>query len=419
MSWTKRLLFHAIMWGSVLVVANLACLLAVRMLSGVNPLDRVAYLEYKSRFVKSVDRSSYAHPYFGQAFTAHASVDDVVANGEPVLFAVPEAMPADPIKVLILGGSVASHFSMNRAEDQFEDQGAEFDKNDIFERALRTEFASDRFVVYNGALPGGKQPQQLFKLYYLHLLGQSYDIVINLDGFNEVALPFADNIPVGNQPIFPRSYSQLLRSTSVDSRCVPDSNRFATSVSPVPAIELAKLLYTRNCVETLEGSGDDPLNLAELANFTPKAEDEWFIGIEAIWNRSSGAIDAFARLEGFDYLHVLQPNQYLESSKALSQEERDNYVGYAVYGDPIRRFYGQLDLGATGVRQTLDLRFMFKDEAQTLYRDQCCHLNNRGQLFLAQAIIRGKREVFERHLRPQLGAGRLEPLVREPVEPTN
>ncbi len=419
MSWTKRILFHAIMWGLVLVVANLACLLALRMLSGVNPLDRAAYLEYKSRFVKSAERTSYAHPYFGQAFTAHASVDDPVANGEPVLFAVPESMPADPIKVLILGGSVASHFSLNRAEDQVEDQGIRFDNNDIFERALRAEFSSDRFVVYNGALPGGKQPQQLFKLYYLYLLGQSFDIVVNVDGFNEVALPYADNLPLGNPPIYPRSYSRLLQSSSVDTRCVPSSNRFATDVSPVPAIELAKLLYSQNCAHEVEGSGEDPLDLAQMANFTPKGEDESFVGIEAIWNRSTRAIDAFAHQKGFDYLHVLQPNQYLENSKALSQEERDNYLGYALYGDPIGRFYGKLDLAATGVAQTLDLRHVFKDETQTLYRDTCCHFNNRGQLYLAQAIIRGKRDVFERHLRRQGSTVTVDAAPQESAPPAN
>lgn len=405
------------MWALVLLVVNLACLMALGMLSGINPLNRVAYLEYKTRFVKSADRMSYAHPFFGQAFTTHASVGDPVADGEPVLFAAPETMPADPIKVLILGGSVASHFSLNRSDDLVEENGLRFDNNDIFERALRAEFSSDRFVVYNGAMPGGKQPQQLFKLYYLYLLGQSFDIVINVDGFNEVALPYADNLPLGNPPIYPRSYSRLLQSSSVDLRCVSKSNRFAENVSPVPAVELAKLLYSQRCAQHVEGAGEDPLDMAQMANFTPKSDDESFVEIEAIWNRSTRASETFAQLKGVDYLHVLQPNQYLQNSKALSQEERDNYVGYSVYGDPIGRFYGKLDLAATGVAQTLDLRLVFKDEAQTLYRDQCCHFNNRGQLYLAQAIIRGKRDVFERHLRRRVTADQVDASPQGPIPP--
>ena len=46
-----------------------------------------------------------------------------------------------------------------------------------------------KIVVINLGLAGYKQPQQLMTLNYLLALGAEFDIVIALDGFNEVALP--------------------------------------------------------------------------------------------------------------------------------------------------------------------------------------------------------------------------------------
>jgi len=57
------------------------------------------------------------------------------------------------------------------------------------------------------AVDGFKQPQPLFSLAFAIYLGAEYDVVINLDGFNEVVLPFTDNLPNKVFPHYPRIWN--------------------------------------------------------------------------------------------------------------------------------------------------------------------------------------------------------------------
>ena len=57
------------------------------------------------------------------------------------------------------------------------------------------------------AAGGYKQPQQFLALAYLLAQGTYFDLVINVDGFNELALPAFDNRPRGVAPIYPRAWN--------------------------------------------------------------------------------------------------------------------------------------------------------------------------------------------------------------------
>jgi hypothetical protein len=121
----------------------------------------------------------------------------------------------------------------------------------------------------------------------------------------------------------------------------------------------------------------------------------------AIWRRASEEIETLARARGFAYLHVLQPNQYVPGTKPLTDEERRVAVGDSTYPYrlPIERHYAALQFNGLAVRNTLDLRDLFRANRETLYRDLCCHLNNRGVDLLARAIVRERRAVFAAALR--------------------
>ena len=92
------------------------------------------------------------------------------------------------------------------------------------------------------------------------------------------------------------------------------------------------------------------------------------------------------------YYHLLQPVQYVEGSKPFTDKERalafsnenDLFVrslraGYPMLVDEASH------LRERGVRFT-DLRFVFKDQDVTLYRDKCCHVNALGSKLLARKI---------------------------------
>ena len=76
----------------------------------------------------------------------------------------------------IFGGSVAFWFSVRGIDAMLE------------ELAKLPQFYGKSFVVVRTALGGTKQPQQLMALNYLLALRGHFDMVINLDGFNEIAL---------------------------------------------------------------------------------------------------------------------------------------------------------------------------------------------------------------------------------------
>ena len=62
-------------------------------------------------------------------------------------------------------------------------------------------------MLLNTAYGGYKQPQQLMALNYALALGAQFDVVVNLDGFNEVALDASENALQGVSPAYPRGWA--------------------------------------------------------------------------------------------------------------------------------------------------------------------------------------------------------------------
>ena len=130
------------------------------------------------------------HPYFGPTHRPGVPFDIPEAlkpgAGAPVAtnnlgFAAPFDYPvakrdANQVFVGIFGGSVAGWFCQVGAGRMVEALHA------------RPAFASREIVPICVSHEGYKQPQQLLLLSYLLSRGQTFDVVLNIDGFNEVAL---------------------------------------------------------------------------------------------------------------------------------------------------------------------------------------------------------------------------------------
>ena len=93
-----------------------------------------------------------------------------------------------------MGGSVACLFALNGT------------RRLEVELAKDTRFAHKELVFVNLALGGYKQPQQLMTLAYLLSLGAEFDLILNIDGFNEVALDEFENGAEKLFPAFPRGW---------------------------------------------------------------------------------------------------------------------------------------------------------------------------------------------------------------------
>jgi hypothetical protein len=194
------------------------------------------------------------------------------------------------------------------------------------------------------AMGGYKQPQQLLALAYLLSHGAQIDVVVNIDGFNEVALPQAENVPKGVNPFYPRNWygrtlrlhDQItLRRIGRISALQDDRRRWAQSFVDMPKFSIIRNLVWRAYDKLLEKRVVDineqirrsqPLSSSQFLTTGPnlgiKEEKELYQQIANHWRSSSLLMKALCDGEGIAYIHILQPNQYFGTDRTLTEEER-------------------------------------------------------------------------------------------------
>jgi hypothetical protein len=111
-----------------------------------------------------------------------------------------------------------------------------------------------------------------------------------------------------------------------------------------------------------------------------------------LWARGSRLMHAIASAQGAQYIHILQPNQYVPGSKRLNTEEQKiAYDGESEYREDVPRGYRALrrrgeELARDGIAFH-DLTMIFAEQEETIYIDTCCHYNWHGTVMLARAIV--------------------------------
>ena len=327
------------------------------------------------------------HPFYG--FTDSATGNAL--NAMP-----PRQRRADTAVIGLLGGSVAQ------------------DVQPFLQRALSRRFAADPLprqpVVLNLAVRAAKQPQQTLMAANALLLGGHFDLIVNLDGFNEITSS-AENFANGGFPFFSGWWDKQVALTGPELllagrigilRREQARLTAAGATSPLRRSALFGLLnhwrQERIAAEIIR------LN-RQLAALTPAynlekhgprnwpERDALFPETARVWYRSSLMLARLAELTGADYYHFLQPNQYVPGSKPLSPEERKSAFAplspdglSAARGYPLLRKFDR-DLQDAGINY-FDLTGIFADHPETLYIDDCCHLNDRGNELLAAAMVR-------------------------------
>ena len=119
--------------------------------------------------------------------------------------------------------------------------------------------------------------------------------------------------------------------------------------------------------------------------------DPPFARLARVWREASEVLALIARQYGARYLHLLQPNQYAAPGKPLSEEERrvawrpdEGWPTRAKQGYPFLKAEAGA-LRAAGIA-FYDLTDLFAEETATIYTDDCCHLNVRGNRLLAERL---------------------------------
>lgn len=217
------------------IFTNIFCFFTIKIVTKKNIYSN-EYKEFKIRFRKSGDKSTYPHPFFGFGVKQNFSLENSFNNEPLFVNKVKIDKNINYVNILILGGSVAKHLSINNSDDNFKYQNTQIDHKEIFEKTINSYFQTDKFRVYNASIDGGKQPQQLFKLYYLDLLDVKFDVIINLDGFNELALTLSENYLINDHLIYPRNFSRLISTFNSSFDCLEDLNNRVSRYSYLPEI---------------------------------------------------------------------------------------------------------------------------------------------------------------------------------------
>ncbi len=346
-------------------------------------------------------RRQVVHPYQGYVYDPAQSTaaDPISAWGfrddAPPFY----RRASDRLIVAVTGGSFAMHFTREAGER-------------LAQRLEQSErFAGREVVIANLALSGYKQPQQVATLAWLLALGAEFDVLVNLDGFNEVALHGYENAPNGVHPAYPRAW--FLRTLRV-----PDPARHArlgevayltreraraaerVLASPLRASVLANLVWRawdrrlQHHLAAAERAARAPAGAGGYQNtgppFAARPVPELFDELVRLWSEGSRQLERLARANGIAYYHFLQPTQHVSDSKPMGPDERRVAFGGSPYAPGARTGYPLLiragaELAASGVAFR-DLTAVFAEVEEPLYRDACCHVNERGNRIVADAI---------------------------------
>jgi hypothetical protein len=267
---------------------------------------------------------------------------------------------------------------------------------------------------------GYKQPQQLQVLSYFLSLGQRFDLVINIDGFNEVALaPLNHERGIESSMPSPQHLEPLINLVS-QSTLTPDKVQSLAAIARdkgrlnalverigrnrVAAVnfvleQLHARTLTRYRAETVRFSTlpsatlDGSLIQATRPAVLRSAAEER-AAIAANWARSSLLMHQMLAARSVPYVHVLQPNQYYGSRRFGDAEarvainERSPFKSHAEAGYPQLLSAEPMRILTEGGVRFFDGTTIFDGEPVAVYMDDCCHYTRRGNELLADFVAR-------------------------------
>jgi len=307
----------------------------------------------------------------------------------------------------VFGGSVAHWFAL-QGESQLREQ-------------LRQQpfFQDKEIVLLNFARGAYKQPQQLQALAFFSALGQDFDFVLNISGFNEIVLAYVNqqhgisaSMP-SSQIVLPilgllgesdisREKLELLNTAVKSERALKRLERWESTnksaglhlfLSVFHAKAQQRHAETRQEVSDALRRSTDKTDLVHIterpSSYDPEKlpDDAW-----KVWLNASRVMQDICNAKAVPYLEVIQPNQYF-SGKTFTPEEKAIAINQAsLYKVPMELGGPLLD---SHVRRMQDAGInvssavdIFDDVADPIYADSCCHYNQTGNEILADYIAR-------------------------------
>jgi hypothetical protein len=265
---------------------------------------------------------------------------------------------------------------------------------------------------------GYKQPQQLLVLAYFLSIGQQFDLVINISGFNEVALsslndergtdismPSAVHMePLVNLVNQATLTPEKLESLATINRLKERLNSLALRLdrtwfaSTNFVVEQLYAINARRYREQLQRFAQLPAIPSEnsLIHVTPRVRERkgeiLYEDIAANWVTSSMLMNALLEARGVPYFDFLQPNQYYSHKTFSPEEARLALTDETPFKRGVENGYPALErelasrAPANGRLELANATRIFDNEPAPVYADNCCHYNARGNEMLADFI---------------------------------
>jgi len=346
------------------------------------------------------------HPYLGYVLRAGREGDyinqmrwrannrgfqNIISEDGQACCDYPYVASKSEIIIGVFGGSVGSGFALSA---QISNSFSELSNAELWAgRSIR---------VLNFALPGYKQPQQLMALAYFLNIGQKFDIIINIDGFNEAVTTFR-NWKDGAEPNYPADslwgawgrHLESLDSSLNDMARIKMSYHAAMAMDAHRSSKLSqfasfKLMYkaaagwhewrgTNTSPKTLESKRSSYFPTAQLAPL-PKDTNIWEYAVDR-WALASISMADMARRTGAVYIHLLQPNQWDKSIGEYTPKDENHPYDWVI--EPVNKVYPLYKkylarLGDAGVHYIDSSKIFAKSKYRKNYIDDCCHYTQVG-----------------------------------------
>ena len=317
----------------------------------------------------------------------------------------------------VFGGSVASGYAIFQVQNQ------------VLPKYLK-QFPSlkdKEFVILSFATGGYKQPQQLLILNYFLALGQELDMVVNIDGFNDVALSNLNNknqvdlaMPsiqhmwplanFANNSLSTKAMEATLRIQENKSRI--DQGLSSLQNCSLAACNAVTSVYVQHLVNNYK---TDVLKFEEERTKQLKTDSVIYINTnksvlqdslafeEMAWNWAKSSIFMHKVLSASNvpYFHVLQPNQYYQTKRVFGEAEKQiAFNKETPYAKSVQIGYPALFQKIPNLEKNniniLNAVNVFDRTKDSVYIDSCCHYNQAGKLIFSDYVGRSILEALRK-----------------------
>ncbi|MEK6334215.1 MAG: hypothetical protein AABM67_04645 [Acidobacteriota bacterium] len=311
----------------------------------------------------------------------------------------------DQFIVGVFGGSVGQSISMFELE------------NHILKNSLQqlTYFKNKEIIVLSFTAGSYKQPQQLLVLNYFLAMGQEFDLVINIDGFNEAALGFLNyrhgiDVSMPDQAVITPLVSLANKDVSLEElrltlETMEDKGSMRDALASLKKCNLATC-YLLSWVRVRYFAHKHYQALQKLdALRTAKEPGKWSLvkinGIDtplddstacekiaSIWADASLTIKNTLKERDTPYFHFIQPNQYYQTNRKFTEAETKIALNHqSPYEEAVIKGYPPILSRLEFLKQSgVDVYSavnLFDNTPDIVYEDNCCHYNQVGnELFL-------------------------------------